>query len=200
MRTAYFCDPYTCTCATPLTMEMRWAIRVSPYSSRVDSGSVGEVRATYRMGWSAGFTLRNEGGLGMSGGSWPWATEMADCTSCAAASRSRARSNCRVMVVTPWKLLEVMDEMPAMVENCFSRGVATAEAMVSGLAPGRLAVTLRVGKSTLGRSDTGRFRYPARPKMRIARVTSVVMIGRRMNSADRFMSRSSRRRRPAPSR
>ena len=42
-----------------------------------------------------------------------------------------------------------------MVENCFSSGVATAEAMVSGLAPGRVALTRMVGKSTLGRSLTG---------------------------------------------
>jgi hypothetical protein len=25
MRTAYFCEPYTCTCATPLTVEIRCA-------------------------------------------------------------------------------------------------------------------------------------------------------------------------------
>jgi hypothetical protein len=42
-----------------------------------------------------------------------------------------------------------------MVENCRSSGVATADAMVSGLAPGRLAATWMVGKSTLGRSLTG---------------------------------------------
>ena len=30
---------------------------------------------------------------------------------------------------------------PSMVENCFSSGVATEEAIVSGLAPGRLAET-----------------------------------------------------------
>jgi hypothetical protein len=45
-----------------------------------------------------------------------------------------------------------------MVENCFSSGVATEEAMVSGLAPGSLADTWMVGKSTLGRSLTGRRR------------------------------------------
>jgi hypothetical protein len=45
-----------------------------------------------------------------------------------------------------------------MVENCCSSGVATAEAIVSGLAPGRLAETEMVGKSTLGRSLTGRER------------------------------------------
>ena len=49
--------------------------------------------------------------------------------------------------------------MPAMVENCCSSGVATAEAIVSGLAPGRLALTWIVGKSTFGRSLTGRSRY-----------------------------------------
>ena len=35
--------------------------------------------------------------------------------------------------------------MPAIVENCFSSGVATAAAIVSGLAPGRLALTVIVG-------------------------------------------------------
>ena len=39
----------------------------------------------------------------------------------------------------PWPLTEVIESMPAMVENCFSSGVATAEAMVSGLAPGSSA-------------------------------------------------------------
>src|SRR4051794_15721011 len=32
-RTAYFCAPYTFTCATPLICEMRCAIVVSAYSS-----------------------------------------------------------------------------------------------------------------------------------------------------------------------
>jgi len=58
--------------------------------------------------------------------------------------------------VEPMPLDEVMLSMPAMVENCRSSGRATVEAMVSGLAPGRLADTVMVGKSTLGRSLTGR--------------------------------------------
>ena len=49
--------------------------------------------------------------------------------------------------------------MPAIVENCFSSGVATVAAIVSGLAPGRLALTVIVGKSTFGRSLTGSCRY-----------------------------------------
>jgi hypothetical protein len=42
-----------------------------------------------------------------------------------------------------------------MAVNCRSSGVATELAMASGLAPGRLALAVRVGKSTLDRSVTG---------------------------------------------
>ena len=42
-----------------------------------------------------------------------------------------------------------------MRPNCRSSGVATADAIVSGLAPGRLADTEMVGKSTCGSGDTG---------------------------------------------
>ena len=69
--------------------------------------------------------------------------------------------------MTPSALVDVIESMPAMVENCLSSGVATAEAMVSGLAPGRLAVTWMVGKSTLGRSLTGSGRYAMMPKIRM---------------------------------
>src|SRR5512137_2527277 len=109
-------------------------------------------------GWSAGLTLRKDGGVGISCGNWREAREMAACTSWAAASMSRERVNWMVMLVAPMPLTEVMESIPAMVENCLSSGVATADAMVSGLAPGRFAVTWIVGKSTLGRSLTGRTR------------------------------------------
>jgi hypothetical protein len=36
------------------------------------------------------------------------------------------------MCVLPSALVEVIESRPAMVENCFSSGVATAEAIVSG--------------------------------------------------------------------
>ncbi len=91
----------------------------------------------------------------MSLGSWRCTAAMAACTSCAAASMSRSRLNWMVIDVEPRLLVEVMLSMPAMVENCFSSGVATAEAIVSGLAPGRPADTEMVGKSTFGRSLTG---------------------------------------------
>jgi len=57
MRTAYFCEPYTFTWATPSTVEMRCARYVSAYSSTVESGSVGEETAKYMIGEAAGFCL-----------------------------------------------------------------------------------------------------------------------------------------------
>ena len=68
---------------------------------------------------------------------------------------SRLRSNCSVMLVVPWVLVEFIDVRPEIVENCFSSGSATADAIVSGLAPGRVALTEMVGKSIAGRSLTG---------------------------------------------
>ena len=86
----------------------------------------------------------------MSGGSCRAAFAIAGCTSCAAASMSRSRSNCSVMVVTPSAFVEVIESRPAMVENCFSSGVATAAAMVSGLAPGRFGADLDGGEVHVG--------------------------------------------------
>ena len=44
--------------------------------------------------------------------------------------------------------------MPAMVESWRSIGEATEAAIVSGLAPGSVAVIEMVGKSTAGSADT----------------------------------------------
>src|SRR5712671_6488368 len=124
-------------------MEMRWAIFVSAYSSTVDMVSVSEYSARVRTAWAFGLDLRHVGGDGMSRGMRTDA--MAACTSCAALSMSRLRTNCRVMLVLPRPLFDVIWSTPGMLENCFSRGSATTAAMVSGSAPGRLANTLIVG-------------------------------------------------------
>ena len=60
---------------------------------------------------------------------------------------SRSWSNSSVIEVLPSVLVELMMSRPAMVENCFSSGSATEDAMVSGLAPGSAAVTLMTGVS-----------------------------------------------------
>ena len=53
-------------------------------------------------------------------------------------------------------LTEVISVRPAMRPKRRSSGVATEEAMVSGLAPGRAPETWMVGKSTRGSGATGR--------------------------------------------
>src|SRR6476661_2687009 len=113
----------------------------------------------------------------MFGGSCREAAEMADWTSSAAPSRFRERLNWSVIWVEPCVEVELMLSRPAIVENWRSRGVATEEAIVSGEAPGSDAETWIVGKSTLGRSETGSSRYAMIPKMRIPAMTSVVVTG-----------------------
>ena len=70
--------------------------------------------------------------------------------------------------------------------NCRSSGVATAEAMVSGLAPGRFANTLMVGKSTCGSGATGRNRNATAPANKIANEISEVATGRRIKGPEKL--------------
>ena len=62
------------------------------------------------------------------------------------------------MRVLPSELREVSSVTPAISPSRRSSGAATVAAIVSGSAPGRLAVTLMVGKSTVGMLATGRKR------------------------------------------
>src|ERR1700722_275863 len=112
---------------------------------------------------------------------------MAASTSRAAALISRSRLNWRVMLVEPRLLDEVISLTAAIWPNCRSRGVATEDAIVSGLAPGSAAETEIVGKSTWGRGDTGSIRNATAPESAIATVSSVVAVGLRMNVSDMFM-------------
>src|SRR3954447_11022579 len=184
--TAYFWLPSTWTCATPDTIEMRCAMRVSAYSSSVHGGIVVDVITRYRIGWSAGLTLVKVGGVGMPCGSRRAAWVIAPCTSTAAASRLRFKSNSRVICVDPSELTDVIDSSPAIIENWFSSGVATDAPIVSGLAPGNCAVTSSVGKSTFDRSLTGSDRYATRPNSAIAAISRLVAIGRLMNPSEMF--------------
>ena len=67
----------------------------------------------------------------------------------------RSRSNCSVSCVVPRVDVEVIWARPGMLANCCSSGLATEDAMVSALAPGRLACTAMVGKSTCGSEAIG---------------------------------------------
>src|SRR6185437_7275996 len=98
--------------------------------------SMSDVSARIRIGESAGFTLRYLGLFGRLVGRYPRAALMAACTSRAAASMLRFKSNCSVMLVAPSELEDVISVTAAILPNCRSSGVATDEAIVSGLAPG----------------------------------------------------------------
>ena len=108
----------------------------------------------------------------------------------------RLKSNISVMFVLPCELVELIELSPAIVANCFSSGSATADAIVSGLAPGRPAFTWMVGKSTVGRSLTGSCRYAIAPNTMTPRTISVVVTGRLMKISERFMTSPSRHPRP----
>src|ERR1700689_3640944 len=124
---------------------------------------VSDVSPIIRIGESAGLIFRQLGFCGRLVGSWPRAALIAACTSRADASMLRLKSNCMVMRQLPSELDEVISFRPAMRPNWRSRGVATADAIVSGLAPGRLAFTLIVGKSTSGNGETRTTLYPTTP-------------------------------------
>ena len=132
------------------------ATRVCAKSLSVVIGTLVAEKAMNRIGASAGFTLRSVGGLGSAEGSWRVVCAMAFCTSCVALSMSRSSAKDRLICVEPVPLWEVITSRPGICVKARSSGVATVAAIVSGSAPGRLALTLMVGKSTLGSSATGR--------------------------------------------
>src|SRR5271167_904068 len=115
---------------------------------------------------------------------------MAASTSRAAASISRFRSNCSVTLDDPRLLDEVISVTEAILPNCRSSGVATDEAIVAGLAPGRDALTEIVGKSTCGKGDTGSSGNAAAPASASPIVSNVVATGRSMKGADRLTCQS----------
>ena len=87
----------------------------------------------------------------------------------------------------PRLLAEVISVTEAMWPNCRSSGVATEEAMVSGLAPGSDADTEMVGKSTCGSGETGSSWKATTPASAIATVSSVVATGFRTKIAEIFI-------------
>src|ERR1700722_6888550 len=92
------------------------------------------------------------------------------------------------MLVVPMLLEEVISVTPAMRPNWRSSGVATEDAMISGLAPGKPAPTEMVGKSTCGRAETGSSLKATAPARARAMVSSAVATGRRMNGVDKLIA------------
>ena len=77
------------------------ASNVSAKSFTRSKGKLSDVIDSVRIGVSAGLTLLYFGGFGRFGGRNPPATLIAACTSCAATSIGRSRTNCKVIVDVP---------------------------------------------------------------------------------------------------
>src|SRR5215831_12078072 len=92
------------------------------------------------------------------------------------------------MPVAPNELDEVISVTAAMRPNWRSSGVAMEDAIVSGLAPGKPALTEMVGKSTCGRGETGNNPNATAPASATAMESKVVAIGLRTNGSERFMT------------
>src|SRR6266550_1063778 len=178
------------TWATPGICDNVCPMVISPYSWTADNGSVADPNTTNSTGKSAGFTLRKLGGIVISIGSRRCAIVSAVWTSSAAASMLRLRSNWIVITLVPCDELDDIDEIPAMVDSWRSMMPATEAAMVSALAPGKVAVTAMVGKSTLGSAETGNRRKPNTPNAMIDAVISVVITGRRMQSSESVIAQA----------
>src|ERR1017187_10280278 len=118
---------------------------VSPYSKTSEGGSVSEVIANTIIGASAGFTLWYVGGFGRSRGNSLDAALIAACTSRAAPSILRFKSNWMVTELPPSVLMEVISDTPEIWARRRSNGAARAEATVAGSAPGNDAETEMMG-------------------------------------------------------
>ena len=113
----------------------------------------------------AGLTFWYDGGAGICGGSWRAALRDHRLHVLRGGVDVAAQIELQRDVGAALRAGRVdRGRAPAIVANCFSSGSATADAIVSGLAPGRLALTWIVGKSTVGRSLTGSMRYAITPK------------------------------------
>src|SRR5690348_6519031 len=137
-------------------------------------------------GASAGLNLRYVGLFGRLVGSELRAAWIAACTSRAAASICRERSNCTVTRALPSEELDVSSVTPAIRPIARSRGVATVAAITSGLAPGSDADTETVGKSTCGSGDTGSRPNATAPASATPTDSSVVATGRLTNGSVMF--------------
>src|ERR1700733_5000194 len=99
----------------------------------------------------------------------------------------RSRSNCTVICVLPSTLVEVICETLGIAANWVSSGVATEDAIVSGLAPGSDELTWMVGKSTCGSGATGSSGNATMPTSSTPAISSDVAMGRLMKGDETLM-------------
>ena len=109
-----FCSPPMVTWDTPEIWLICCAIFTSALSSTTVRGRRSEVADNSMMGESAGLTFLQVGGVGRFLGNWPEAALMAACTSLAAPSMLRSRSNWIVIALEPSDEVEVSCDTPGI--------------------------------------------------------------------------------------
>jgi hypothetical protein len=87
-------------------------------------------------------------------------------------------------------LLDSISLMPEILPNARPSGVAILAAIVSGLAPGMLALTSIAGKSTSGSGATGSRKKLSAPISTNATASRQVATGRSINTCDKLNSRA----------
>src|SRR5665213_357356 len=92
------------------------------------------------------------------------------------------------MRVDPTEEEEVISVTSAICPRWRSSGLATVVATSCGLAPGSVALTEIVGKSTCGNGETGSLKNATAPAAASPNVSKVVATGRRMKGVDRLMA------------
>ena len=186
-RTPGRAAPPTMTCPTPLIRDRVCDNTLAAASYNCPTVSVCEVSARMTIGASAGLTFQNVGLLRRVVGKSARAALIAACTSRAAPLMSRFRPNCSTIRTDSTELMDVISVTSAIWPKWRSSGAATLDATVSGLAPGNVAWTEIVGKSTCGSGETGSLKNAKIPASAMPMVSNTVATGRAMNGADIFI-------------
>ncbi len=186
MRTAYGVPPPICTWATPGICATAGFSRVSVRSYNWSGGRLVEVSVTSSTGIFEVSNLKYCGGVGRPGGRSAAAALIAACTSRAASSVVRPKSNSTWICAPPSLAVDAICFTPGMRPRCRSSGATTVLAMVCALAPGMFATTTTPGNSIDGNAATPSSRYAMKPARISPIASSEVPTGRRIMGAKMF--------------
>ena len=132
-----------------------WRRGFTTSSASFVSRSIGSVpqKASVTTG-AAPMSNFSTTGVSISRGSFESVAWTLSRTSCAATSTFRSRSKRMMICETFSTLTERSVSRPGSVLSASSSGSVTVRSMVSGSAPGRMVVTVTMGKSTSGNWST----------------------------------------------